>query len=192
MAKTTPKRLAGLKADHIKARDLMTTEVLTIASDSTVAELSAFLLQHEITGAVVLDSENELAGVVSMSDITEHVKKRADITARGRSDYYVRGWQDDFEPLDLLEFHIEDSELRVRDILNPQVYVVSEDTEISAVADMMLNGRLHRILVTKGRDLVGIISTSDFLKLFVREERVHQSSSSEASMEAVQGAAAEI
>lgn len=185
MATTASKSPKNVSAGHIKARDLMSKDVLTISDDATVAELADFLIRHEITGAVVLNPENELAGVVSTSDITEHVKKRADITARGRSDYYVRGWQDDFEPLDLLEFHIEDSELRVRDILNPQVITVAEDTDLGEVADVMLRGHFHRILVAEGRDLVGIISTSDFLKLFVREERVHQSPSLEESVQAL-------
>ena len=164
--------------DHIKARDLMSPDVLTISDSSTVAELASFLIRHEISGAVVLNPDQELAGVVSMSDITEHVKNRADIVARGRSDYYVRGWQDDFEPMDLLEFHIEDSELRVSDILNPQVYFVPADAGLQEVAEMMLSGHLHRVLVTEGRELVGIISTSDFLKLFVSEQRVDQRASS--------------
>jgi CBS domain-containing protein len=47
---------------------------------------------------------------------------------------------------------------------------VPEDATVSEVASLMLKGHLHRVLVTRGEKVLGIISTSDLLGLLVDEE----------------------
>ena len=56
------------------------------------------------------------------------------------------------------------------DIMTPAVYAVAEDATVSEVASMMLKEHLHRVLVTQGEKVVGIISTSDLLGLLIDEQ----------------------
>ncbi len=55
----------------ITAADLMNPEVLTVSEELSVRELAGFLLDHEITGAPVVDREGRLVGVVSVVDIAD-------------------------------------------------------------------------------------------------------------------------
>ena len=53
----------------ITASDLMNPEVLTVQTGMTVRELASFLIDNEISGAPVADSEGRLVGVVSLRDL---------------------------------------------------------------------------------------------------------------------------
>ncbi len=154
----------------LTARDLMTPDVLSVREDMTVGELATFLIDNEITGAVVKDEGGRPLGVVSVVDIAANVRERTEI---GRSapqpSFYVRGWEENYSKEEMLGLHIDNVELLVRDIMNRTVYSVSEDAPLSEVARKLLGGHLHRIVVTRKGELMGIISTSDFLKLFLDE-----------------------
>ena len=105
-----------------------------------------------------------------MNDVAAHSGERSDIVRdESQPDFYVRGWEEIYNREEVAGLHIEHSELLVRDILNPAVYSVPEDTEVSEVAEEMIRGRLHRMFVSRGDELAGIISTSDFMRLFVAD-----------------------
>ena len=55
--------------------------------------------------------------------------------------------------------------LTVRVILTPAVYTVPEDTPTSRIAQTMISGRIHRLLVTRNEEVVGIVTSLDMLKL---------------------------
>jgi CBS domain-containing protein len=52
----------------------------------------------------------------------------------------------------------------VRDIMTPAAYTVPHDTPVADVARTMVTGRVHRLLVTKGGHVAGIVTTLDLLK----------------------------
>jgi CBS domain-containing protein len=60
-------------------------------------------------------------------------------------------------------------ELTVRDIMTPAVVSVAEDATVSEVASKMLDGHVHRLLVTRDGQPLGIITTSDLLGLLIDE-----------------------
>ena len=123
----------------ITASDLMNPDVLEVGLDMTVHDLAAFLAENEITGAPVANEDGELVGVVSMVDVIRAF-------AAGQLD---RG------------------DKHVRDIMTPVVYAVSEDASVEEVATAMIDNHLHRLLVTRDGEHVGLISTSDLLGLLV-------------------------
>lgn len=53
----------------IKVRDLMKKPVYTARPDDTVEEAAALLLEKKISGLPVLDNNNQLVGIITMSDI---------------------------------------------------------------------------------------------------------------------------
>jgi len=152
------------------AADLMNPEILSVPEDMSVRELARFLVDHEITGAPVEGEDGRLVGVVSVVDIasvaSDDGRMRGD---RSSPDFYVTGWENKVAIEEIQNFRIENDELKVAEIMTPEVYSVSEDARISEVASTMLRGHLHRLLVTKDDKPVGIVSTSDLLGLLVDE-----------------------
>ncbi len=152
----------------LKAKDIMNTDVLSVRDDMTVQELAGFLTEREILGAPVVDSEGEVVGVVSCTDITQSTTTEANrLLERSTSGFYEHGWEDKLDPDEMVGLHVEGNEsLPVKEIMTPTIYTVPEDTPISDIAKAMVAGRIHRLLVTRGTRLVGIITTLDMLKIF--------------------------
>jgi len=152
------------------ASDLMNSDVLTVREEMSVKELADFLTDHEIGGAPVLDEEGRLTGVVSMVDIVAAASDEEKLTADERNpEFYLRDLQESYSDEEIQDLHIEIEALTVREIMTRSVYSVAEDATVSEVAAMMLQGHLHRVLVTREEELVGIISTSDLLGLLIDE-----------------------
>lgn len=170
MSGTTPRDAEGLRT--ITAIDLMNPEVLTVSEDMTVQELAAFLQENEISGAPVEDRNGRLVGVVSVVDVARAASFEGYLRLAA-PDYFGRPAkthereENVEEAVDVGE--IEGLSLRVADIMTPALYSVEEDTPVSSIADVMLHGHLHRVLVLRGQKLVGIVTSSDLLGLLVGE-----------------------
>ena len=57
---------------HLKAKDIMNSDVLTVRDDMTVHELANFFTDKMISGAPVVNNMGQLLGVVSLSDIVRN------------------------------------------------------------------------------------------------------------------------
>ncbi|MBZ5546075.1 MAG: CBS domain-containing protein, partial [Acidobacteriia bacterium] len=51
--------------------------------------------------------------------------------------------------------------------MTPTVYTVPESTPVSKLAQTMISGRIHRLLVTRRGRVVGIVTALDLLRLLV-------------------------
>ena len=150
------------------ARDVMNAEILTVTEDMSVHELAAFLTDHEISGAPVEDADGRLVGVVSTTDLARTAFESG--SPEEEEHPFYRSWAEDSLDLDdLADLHIEEEGLQVKDIMTPTVFAVEVDSPVSHVARSMLDGHLHRLLVIDGQKVVGIVSTSDLLRLLAGE-----------------------
>lgn len=155
---------------RLTARDVMNPEVLTVRADMRVRELATFLLDNEISGAPVEDAAGKLVGVVSLTDVALAASEGEQMSAEKGEDkpaFFARGWQDSLAPEEIRGFHVVDDEIEVREIMTPAVFAVGEDAPVGKVASTMLEHHIHRLVVTRGEQLVGIITTSDLLGILV-------------------------
>ena len=158
----------GTMATSLTAQDIMNPEVMSVQDDLTVAELAAFLVDQEISGAPVRDELGKLVGVVSVTDIVRTHSSDGERYAPDHDPgFYVRGWEDRVEVEELQGYHFEDDSLLVRDIMTPSVFAVEVSTPVREVARSMMDSHLHRILVVNDGEVVGIVSTSDMLQMVV-------------------------
>jgi CBS domain-containing protein len=153
------------------ARDVMNAELLKVRDDMTVAELAEFLVDNEISGAPVEDVEGRLIGVVSLSDVARALTGRdLAVLSHPEPDFYLRGWEEKFNAEDLAGLRIADSEGTVGEIMTPSIFAVDEETPIGKVAERMIDSKIHRMLVTREKKVVGILTTTDLLGLLVEED----------------------
>jgi CBS domain-containing protein len=52
----------------MKAKDVMTQHVITVAPDASILEALRLMLQHRISGLPVVDKNGTLAGIVTEGD----------------------------------------------------------------------------------------------------------------------------
>ena len=123
-------------------------------------------MEKMISGAPVVNKDGKLVGVVSLSDIVRNDELRtAIVNDKQESDYYLSGWEDNLNSDEIQELHLEeDDSLTVRNIMTSLIFKVKETELISAMSDIMIGGRIHRLLVTRDEKVVGIITTLDMLK----------------------------
>lgn len=157
-------------AKSMTARDLMTSEILVVAEDMTLAELAEFLVGHEISGTVVCDQQGKSSGVVSLTDIATAEAEGGQSLGAERPSYYDLGWDDSAayrltDEWDSIAIRVPRGELRVRDIMSPKILSVPPETSAADVARIMLESHIHRVLVEDQGQLLGIVTTSDLLRL---------------------------
>jgi len=155
---------------QLTAKDVMTTRVLAVPTDMPVEQLAEFLVSHNISGAPVVNEEEALVGVVSLTDLARHegIPLRRQ-PSDDRHDFYLRQEIDslsDYGIEDVESYRISGSSgVSVEDIMTPTIFNVLEETPVQTVADYMLRGRIHRQFVTRGNQVVGVITAMDLLKI---------------------------
>jgi CBS domain-containing protein len=154
------------------ARDVMNPDVLTVRDDMSVTDLAEFLTDNEISGAPVEDAEGRLIGVVSLTDVAAAFTGQRDqaVLAHAEPDFYLRNWEEKFNAEDLAGLRVADSEATVGEIMTPSIFAIEEEMPISKVAEKMIHSHIHRLLVTRDRKVVGILTTSDLLGLLVEAD----------------------
>lgn len=149
----------------LKARDVMTPDVVTVSPSTTISALCRILDEHDITGAPVVDEEGRVIGIVSQTDILVS-QSASHVGDKSYNDIY-----DLFSPSpegDAL-FSRRRSPRWVEDIMTKKVIAVEEDVSVQEICARMSKMRIHRIPVVRGDKLVGIISALDLITLLAGE-----------------------
>lgn len=149
---------------NITASQVMTHEVLSASPDWSVDRLVTFLTDHNISGAPVVSEKGVPIGVVSLTDVA----RNGALTERSSNapPYYRQGLEKVVGRHELAEFHVDfESQTTVGEIMTPVVFSVDEGATVQEVASAMVTGHIHRVLVTRAKKMVGIISSMDLLEL---------------------------
>ena len=145
-------------------KDLMNPDIMTVDDEMTTDELARYLIEREISGAPVVDSQGHLIGVVSMTDIGRNMAEPSDLMSSRGSNFY----RDDAADLtleDLGQRYVEERAVTVRDVMTPVIHQVPVTASVAEAARIMVEQHIHRLVVTQGKDPVGIITSMDLLKM---------------------------
>jgi CBS domain-containing protein len=146
------------------AGDVMTREVISVASDASAMQAGALMLKHQISGLPVVDSSGVLLGIISEGDFL----RRAELgTQRCRPRWlaFLIG------PGRLASEYVHACGRKVKEIMTPNPYTVTEATPVMEVVQLMERHRIKRVPVVCGRRLVGIVSRADLLRALARLAR---------------------
>ena len=149
-------------------RALMNPDIMTVADEMTTDELARYLTEREISGAPVVDSQGHLIGVVSMTDITRTMAEPSDFASSRSSDFY-RDVAADLTLEDLGQRYVEERAVIVRDVMTPVIHQVPVTASVAEAARMMVDQHIHRLVVTQGKEPVGIITSMDLLKMVAEQ-----------------------
>ena len=147
----------------LKAKDIMTKDVISVTLSTTVTELALLLASNNISGAPVLDSSGTLLGVVTESDLIDQKKKIHIPTVVTILDsvFYL-------ENPDKMEKEIKKmAGSKVSDIYSKNPRTVNEDTPIDEIATIMSERNIHTLPVMRGNRLVGVIGKRDIIKMLI-------------------------
>jgi len=158
---------AKKKISKLTVKDVMQSEVMTVDADWPLDKLAGFLVDNSISGAPVTDEKGELVGVVSLTDLVRHNSMtEKDTETASTHDVYLYELERHMSHEELRVFHTQyESPIQVREIMTPMIFKVSEEDSLQDVAATMLKGRIHRVFVTRGSTLTGIVTALDMLQV---------------------------
>ncbi len=147
------------------AKDIMTSEVLTVKPETTVTELAQLLSSKDINGVPVMDIDNNIIGVVTENDLIYQRKKVHIPTVVTILDSVI--YLESPEKMQKEMLKIAGS--TVNDIYSRPAVTINEQTPIDEIATIMAEKNIHTLPVLKDKLLVGVIGKKDIIKTLIKE-----------------------
>ena len=147
------------------ARDIMTTEVLTVSPETSIADLSKTLENRNIGGLPVVDQAGRLVGVITQSDLVERARDLELPPAINILDLHIYLQI----PSHLIQRVEKMLGTTVGDCMSPNPVTAAPDTPVPQIAGLMAKQKVHTIPVLKGGKIVGVIGKMDLVRAMARE-----------------------
>jgi CBS domain-containing protein len=144
----------------MRAKDIMTTQVVTATADAPVTAVAALLLQHHISGVPVVDAEGQVIGMIGESDLLHRIAAQA---KPRRSWWRALFPGPDDDPAEFIKIH----GMRAANVMTPDVISVSEETSVEDIARLMEERKIRRVPVVRDKKLMGLVSRADLLRVMV-------------------------
>jgi len=144
----------------MKIHELMQRDVVTVAPETSLKDVAALLVEHRISGLPVCTEDGRVVGVVSEADIVqkEQTDDFASTALLGRLLDQAYG--------DGIRFAARTAGGAMT---SPAVTVRSRD-DVAHAAHLMITKRVNRLPVVDGTRLVGIVTRSDLVRAFQRDD----------------------
>lgn len=140
------------------ARDIMTTQVITVAPETPVSAIAALLLGNCISAVPVTDENGAVVGIVSEGDLMR--RPEADTDRRRRS-WWLRLAAGAPE---LAGEYSKTHGQRASDVMTRKVIAVDEDTPVAEIAQLLEEKHIKRVPVLYNGTLVGIVSRANLIR----------------------------
>ena len=169
----------------LRLRDIMSTDLITLAPELTLREAIELLTTEHVSGAPVV-AGGVVAGVISATDLLEFAASAPDLSSQQfEGAEWNRELTTDDSPKDDSEsaaFFLDEIPARMADETDEEAdeiglnfldeHVVAEamsrkvlslppETPVAEGAQFMMDSGIHRVLVMQGDALMGIVTTSD-------------------------------
>lgn len=119
----------------ITARDIMSKRVITIESDVPASDIAKLMDKNKVS-SIVITKDSKPHGIISERDMLSKV------VAQNK----------------------RPSEIKTTELMSSPLVVVSPLTPAEEVAEKMILNKLRRIVVSDGKQALGIITVTDFVK----------------------------
>ncbi|HIJ97801.1 TPA: CBS domain-containing protein [archaeon] len=123
----------------IPVRDIMTTKLITISSDATLAEASKVMSKNDI-GGILVEKKGDLVGIFTEKDLVNSVSKGKNPTS-----------------------------IKLKDAMSSPLITIEPDQSILDAAQLMTKNKIRKLPVKNKGKLVGIITADDIVRIAPRE-----------------------
>ena len=142
------------------AKEIMTTDVITLTPETDIGRAAQLLLEKGINGAPVIDDEGRVVGILCQSDLVAQQKRLPMPTVFTLLDSYVS-----LSSSKQIEKEVRKiAALTVAEAMTPDPVTVQSDTTLETIAGLMVDSGFHTLPVVDQGTLVGIIGKEDVLK----------------------------
>jgi CBS domain-containing protein len=117
----------------ILVRDIMSKSLVTVSSDGSIYDCARQMKNHGVSSVIIADKMHNLAGIITKTDLV--------------SAFLVQST----------------ASLNISRIMTKKVITVSPDDSIFEVQSVLFNNKISRVVVTKNKKPIGIITYRDFV-----------------------------
>lgn len=124
---------SGKSISKILIRDIMTKDLITLQPEASIYDCAKLMQKHGISSIIIKNSKGKLIGLVTKTDLV--------------STFLIQST----------------ASLPISKIMTKKVITVSPNDSIFEVESVLLNNQISRVIVTKNKTPVGIITHRDFV-----------------------------
>ena len=147
----------------IKVKDIMTKEVITVSPEAEIVYATKLLLENRINGVPVTNETGKLVGILCQSDLIAQQKKLPVPSFFSFLDGLIT-----LTSMKQFEKEVQKiAAITVAQAMTPNPVAVRPDTDIEAVAALMVDNNFHTIPVVDEGKLVGIVGKEDILRTLI-------------------------
>jgi CBS domain-containing protein len=117
----------------ILVMDIMSKDLVTVPLEASIQDCAKQMKKHGISSVVVINKKHKLIGVVTKTDLVSTFLVQSTVS------------------------------LPITEIMTKKVITVSPDDSIFEVESVLFNNEIRRVIVTKDKSPVGIITYRDFI-----------------------------
>ena len=117
----------------IMVKEIMKKSLITAFDDSSIQQCAELMKENEISSVIIINRKHKLVGVVTKTDLV--------------STFLVKSA----------------ASLEVSKIMSKKIITVSPDDSIFEVESVLFNNKISRVIVSKNKTPLGIISYRDFI-----------------------------
>ena len=155
----------------LHARDLMERDVITVTPETRILDVHRLFVEEEIHGAPVVGEDGIVCGVLSTLDLLRIVRDELEPGAGTTATSYFRD-ELPYSGPDWLrmpeDFQDRMQALTAEDAMTREIVMVGPDATVDELARTMLEHHVHRLLVGEDRELQGVVTTFDLLRVLAR------------------------
>ncbi|EIE99478.1 CBS domain-containing protein [Saccharomonospora glauca] len=134
----------------MRAKDIMTSPVVTASPDDPVKRVTRLLTEHGFTALPVVDDADQVVGIVTEADV---MAGRVPRDARHRSGYSA-----------------EPPPGTVAEVMTPSPTCTQQSEDVADLVSTLLEGHHRAVPVLAGTKLVGIVTRSDVVRALSRDD----------------------
>jgi CBS domain-containing protein len=142
------------------ARDIMTTDPITVPGDTPVDKVAKLLLDNRISAVPVVDGDGRLVGIVSEGDLM----RRPESGTEPHHSWWLRLIT---APEDNVDEYLKVHGLTAADVMTRKVVTITGDATTGDIAELLERRRIKRVPVVEDGTVVGIVSRADLLRALV-------------------------
>ncbi len=141
----------------MQAQDIMTRSVISATLDATVEEVTALMIENQISAVPILDEGGAIVGLISEGDLM----RRVEGADKSRKSWWLNFFTGSSETAtDFIALRSR----RAKDIMTRDVDVVAPDTPVADIARLLEKKRIKRVPVVLNGQMVGIVARANLLQ----------------------------
>jgi CBS domain-containing protein len=149
MGRAVKSKLENLakKMKMVKAKDIMTKDVITATEDATLADIAELMIKIRISGLPVIGKKGRVVGMITATDLflVMDMIETGDVIRNGM---------------------LANANPNVKFAMSTEIVKIKKNTSLDEIISIMKYKNVHTLPVFEGNKMVGIIGRRDVFKNF--------------------------